>query len=92
MMCQSTFFKGLFGDENKKEIVIEEIEAPIVQMIIDFAYRGAAAVNLATHTLELYDAAQIFGIEMLRVSRISRSLPLHGKRSFVGSVCRAVQN
>ena len=69
MMCQSAFFKRLFGDENKKEIVIVEIEAPIVRMIIDFAYRGAAAVDLAAHALELYDAAHIFDIKTLRVSR-----------------------
>ena len=79
MVCQSKYFKRLLGDENKKEIVIEEIEAPIVQTIIDFAYRDAAAVYLAAHALKLYDAAHKLGIEALRVSRFSRSLPLHDK-------------
>ena len=43
----------------------------MVQTIINFAYRGAAAVDFAAHALELYKAAHIFGIETLRVSRFT---------------------
>ena len=81
MMCQSTFFKRLLGDENKKEIVIKQVEAPIVQAIIDFAYRGAAAVDLAAYAFELYDAARIFGIKTLHVSRFT--LAASTERAFV---------
>ena len=86
------FFKRLFGDENKKEIVIEQVEAPIVQMLIDFAYQGAAAIDLAAHAIELYDAARILGIETLRVSHTARSLHRQGKLSFIDSVCRPAEN
>ena len=59
-MSKSAFFKRVFGVERKSQVVIEKMEAEIVQAVVDFAYGNIAVVNLEAQAYELFDAAHKF--------------------------------
>ena len=65
--------------------MLENIEAD-VQAVIEFAYRGIAAVNLGTRVLDVYYAANIFGMKTLCVSRCPLLLQKHADRWIVGDL------
>lgn len=83
-MCQSTFFKRVFGAERKSEVTIEGIDATTMKTLVEFVYRGAGLVDISARLFELYEAALKLGVETLRVGwSLDR---VEGKRIIAGKV------